>query len=353
MAAPLANRSIMTFLFPEMLWLLALLPAVAYGYFVLLRRRKKLVAQFPNLALVREALGARSWLRRHLPALLLLLGFAAALLATARPAATLRLPYAYDTVILTLDISRSMAADDVKPSRLAATQAAVRSFIAGQPRHTRIGLVAFASTAAVVQAPTNDAETVLAALDQLQLQNSTAIGTAVLVSLGAIFPERQFDLYRNGRGKRALPADRERAASEESAPKPVAPGSYKSAVIVLLSDGSATTGVHPIEAARIAADTGVRIFTVGVGTPNGRVTLPNGAEIRVVPDEDTLKEMAAITKGDYFYAGSAPDLTKIYSQLAQNLSAEKKNQEVSALFAALAALLLISGAAMSALRARI
>lgn len=343
----------MTFLLPEMLWLLALLPAAVLAYVLLLRRRKKLVAHFPNLALVRGAMGPRASMRRHLPPLLFFIGLAAALLAAARPAASLKLPYAYDTVILTLDISRSMAADDVKPTRLAATQAAVRGFIAGQPRHTRIGLVAFASTAAVVQTPTTDADSVLAALDQLQLQNSTAIGTAVLVSLGAIFPERQFDLYRNSRGARALLGERERAAIEESAPKPVAPGSYKSAVIVLLSDGSATTGVHPIEAARIAAETGVRIFTVGVGTPNGRVTLPNGAEIRVVPDEETLKEMAAITKGDYFYAGSAPDLTQIYSRLAQNLSAEKKNQEISALFAAVAALLFLCGAATSAIGARI
>jgi Ca-activated chloride channel family protein len=343
----------MTFLFPEMLFLLILLPAAALAYILLLRRRKKLVAQFSDLGLVRDAIGKRSSLRRHLPALLFFLGLAAALLAAARPAATLRLPYAYDTVILTLDISRSMAADDVKPSRLAATQAAVRSFIAGQPHHTRIGLVAFASTAAVVQAPTNDAETVLAALDQLQLQNSTAIGTAVLVSLGAIFPERQFDLYRNSRGARALLGERDRAANEEATPKPAAPGSYKSAVIVLLSDGSATTGVHPIEAARIAADTGVRIFTVGVGTPNGRVTLPNGAEIRVVPDEDTLKEMATITKGEYFYAGSAPDLTQIYNRLAQNLSAEKKKQEITALFAALSALLLLGAGTASALSVRV
>ena len=340
----------MTFLFPEMLWLLVLLPAIAFAYLALLRRRKKLVAHYPNVALVRSALGRRSALRRHLPPLLFFIGLAAALLAVARPTASLRLPYAYDTVILTLDISRSMAADDVKPNRLAATQEAVRGFIAGQPPHTRIGLVAFASTAAVVQTPTNDSGAVLAALDQLQLQNSTAIGTAVLVSLGAIFPDRQFDLRRGSRG---LLGERERAAAEESPPKTVPPGSYKSAVIVLLSDGSATTGVHPIEASRVAAENGVRIFTVGVGTPYGRVTLPSGAEIRVVPDEDTLKEMAAITKGEYFYAGTAPDLTQIYSRLARNLSAEKKNQEISALFAAAAALLFIGGAAWSALSVKI
>jgi Ca-activated chloride channel family protein len=340
----------MTFLFPELLWLLVILPALAAAYVLLLRRRKKYAVRHPNVALLREALGAGSTVRRHIPPLLFLLGLAASLLAAARPAAKVTLPFRYDTVILALDISRSMAADDVKPTRLAATQEAVRTFIAGQPAHTRIGLVTFASTASLVQPPTDDSEAVLAAVNGLELQNSTAIGTAILVSLEAIFPNLKFNLRTASAQSVLEPA---RSAEEERGFKPVPPGSYKSAVIVLLSDGSATTGLDPIEASHIAADHGVRIFTVGVGTPNGRVTLSGGAEIRVVLDEDTLKDIAAITKGQYFYAGTAPDLTEIYNKLAVNFSAEKKNEEISALFAAIAALLLISAGISSALSTKI
>lgn len=340
----------MTFLLPEMLWLLLILPTVAAAYILLLLRRKKYAVRHPNVALVRQALDPRAAMRRHIPPLLFMLGLAASLLAAARPAAKVTLPFRYDTVILALDISRSMAADDVQPTRLAATQEAVRGFIAGQPRHTRIGLVTFASTASLVQPPTDDSESVLAAVNSLELQNSTAIGTAILVSLEAIFPNLKFNLRSADARSILEPA---RSAEEERGLKPVPAGSYKSAVIVLLSDGSATTGLDPIEASYIAAERGVRIFTVGVGTPNGRVTLSGGAEIRVVLDEDTLKEIASITKGQYFYAGTAPDLTEIYNKLAQNFSAEKKNEEVSALFAAAAALLLISAAVSSSLSTKI
>jgi len=340
----------MTFLLPEMLWLLLILPAAAAAYILLLRRRKKYAVRHPNVALLRQATDARSAMRRHVPPLLFMLGLAASLLAAARPAAKVTLPFRYDTVILALDISRSMAADDVKPTRLAATQDAVRAFIAGQPRHTRMGLVTFASTASLVQPPTDDSEAVLAAVNSLELQNSTAIGTAILVSLEAIFPNLRFNLRSADAQSILEPA---RSVEEGRGFKPVPAGSYKSAVIVLLSDGSATTGLDPIEASYIAAEHGVRIFTVGVGTPNGRVTLSGGAEIRVVLDEDTLKEIASITKGQYFYAGTAPDLTEIYNKLAQNFSAEKKNEEVSALFAAAAALLLVSAAVTSSLSTKI
>jgi Ca-activated chloride channel family protein len=340
----------MTFLFPELLWLLLILPALAAAYVLLLRRRKKYAVRHPNVALLREALTVGTTVRRHIPPLLFLLGLAASLLAAARPAAKVTLPFRYDTVILALDISRSMAADDVKPTRLAATQDAVRTFIAGQPTHTRIGLVTFASTASLVQPPTDDSEAVLAAVNSLELQNSTAIGTAILVSLEAIFPNLKFNLRTTTAQSIMEPTP---SPEEERGFKPVPPGSYKSAVIVLLSDGSATTGLDPIEASHIAADHGVRIFTVGVGTPNGRVTLSGGAEIRVVLDEDTLKEIAAITKGQYFYAGTAPDLTEIYNKLAVNFSAEKKTEEISALFAVIAALLLISAGITSALSTKI
>ena len=160
----------MTFIWPDMLWLLLAVPALVAGYVVLVRRRKKAALRYASLSLVREALGpGQSW-RRHLPPLLFLLALVAMLLAVARPSAVVTLPSHHDTVILAMDVSGSMRATDVLPNRLVAAQAAARAFVAEQPRRTRIGVVAFAGTAAVVQAPTSNREEILAAIDRFQVQ---------------------------------------------------------------------------------------------------------------------------------------------------------------------------------------
>jgi Ca-activated chloride channel family protein len=275
--------------------------------------------------------------------------------AIARPAAVVRLPSQHETVILSMDVSGSMRAKDVEPDRLTAAQAAAKAFVKETPRSTRIGVVAFAGTASLVQAPTHNREDLITAIERFQLQRATAIGSGILVALKAIFPDAEFDLRssnpRGNRGRFGADAAKPPAGSPAAPPAspPATPGSYQSAVIILLSDGQPTTGPDPIEAAHMAAERGVRVFTVGIGTPHGEILVGEGWSMRVRLDEDTLKAIAKLTGGEYFYAGSAPDLKKVYQSLNSRFVMEKKETEVTALFAAAAALAAMISALLSLL----
>jgi Ca-activated chloride channel homolog len=321
----------MTFLWPELLWLLLALPACVALYWWVLKRRKRAALRYASLAMVKEAAGKGLWWRRHLPPAIMLVALGALLAAIARPAAVITLPSSHETVILALDVSGSMRATDVEPSRIEAAQAAARAFVAEQPRSARIGVVAFGGSAALVQPPTSNRNDVLAALDQLQLQHATAIGSAILVSLKALFPQIDFDV----RKKPDL--------------NPVPPGSHAEAAIILLSDGQTTAGPDPLEAARLAAERGVRVFTVGVGTDNGQVLTGEGWSMRVRLDEDSLKAIADLTRGEYFYAASATDLKKVYRSLRSKLVLETKQVEVTAFFSALGAATVLLSATLSLL----
>ena len=311
----------MTFLWPTSLWLLCLLPVMVALYVHILRRRKKFALSYSNLALVKSALGASASWRRHVPPAIFLASFAFMLLALARPAAVMTLPSQHETVILAMDVSGSMRADDVKPTRLAAAQAAARAFLKDTLKTTRVGLVAFAGSAALVQAPTHNRDDIQAAIEALQLQNATAVGSGILVSLKAIFPDQDFEIrsfggLRAGGGSAAAGGSRALGAPKSEV-RPVPPGSYKSAVVILLTDGQILTG--------------------------------EGWSIRVRLDEDALKVIADMTRGEYFFAGNAPDLKKIYEGLNSKLVMEKKETEVTAVFTAVAAMLALLAAAMSLL----
>jgi Ca-activated chloride channel family protein len=334
----------MTFLWPEMLLLLLVVPLLIGGYLWLLGRRRKSALRYASLSMVKDAIGAGPSWRRHLPPALFLLALTLMIVAIARPAAVVTLPSQHGTVILAMDVSGSMRAADVEPSRLEAAQAAARTFVQEQPRTTRIGVVSFAGTAAVVQSPTQSREDILQAIDRFQLQRGTAIGSGIIMSLATIFPDAGLDIgeLMYGReyprpSRRNAPLKQDKAEKKDF--KPVPPGSYTSAVIVLLSDGQTTTGPDPIEAARMAADRGVRIFTVGIGTVNGATIGFGGWSMRVSLDEEALKEVAKMTRGEYFYAGNAPDLKKVYQSLNSRFVMEKKEAEITALFAAAAAVL--------------
>ena len=333
----------MTFLWPEFLWLLLALPLLVAVYVLILRRKRKAALRYASLSMVKDAVGAGQRLRRHVPPLLFLLSLALMITAIARPAAVVRLPSQHETVILSMDVSGSMRAKDVEPDRLSAAQAAAKAFVNETPRTTRIGIVAFAGTASVVQAPTQNRQDLISAIDRFQLQRATAIGSGILVALKAIFPDAEFDLRgtnpRGARSKTPAKADQPSAA----------PGAYQSAAIILLSDGQPTTGPDPLEAARMAAERGVRVFTVGIGTPNGEILVGEGWSMRVRLDEETLKGIAKITGAQYFYAGSAPDLKKVYQSLNSRFVMEKKETEITALFAAAAALFALISALLSLL----
>jgi len=341
----------MTFQWPEMFWLLLLVPAVIAGYLWLLRRKKLAALRYASLALMAEAASAGRRLRRHVPPILFLIAIALLIVAIARPAAVLTLPTQHELVILAMDVSGSMRATDVKPSRIAAAQEAARAFVARQPRSTRIGVVSFAATASVVQSPTHSREDILAAIDRFQLQRGTAVGSGILVSLKLIFPDAEFDLRSSNPRRQPVKGQSLDGPRDDDKPTAaaVAPGSYTSAAIVLLTDGQTTTGPDPVESARLAADRGVRVYTVGIGTPGGETIGYEGWSMRVRLDEETLKSIADLTHGDYFFAGSGPDLQKIYTDLNTRLFYEHREMEVTALFAGAAAAIAILSALLSML----
>jgi Ca-activated chloride channel family protein len=334
----------MTFIWPTMLWGLLALPLLVGAYFWLLRRRKKSALRYASLGLVKEALGRRGAWRRHVPPALLLAAVASLLLAVARPAAIVSLPLQEQTIVLAMDVSGSMRAADVLPNRLVAAQEAAKSFVSDLPRSVRVAVVSFAGTAAVVQPPTLSRDDVIAAIDRFQLQRGTAIGSGIVLSLATIFPEAGIDLSQITGEREMPPAPGDKPRQEF---KPVAPASYTSAAIILLTDGQRTTGPDPVEAAKMAADRGIRVYTVGVGTKEGEIIGFEGWSMRVRLDEETLKTIANITRGDYFYAGTAADLKKVYQGLSTRLIVEKKETEIGALFAALGTLLVVLAAGLS------
>jgi len=334
----------MTFLWPSMLWALLALPAIVLLYVFLITRRKKTTLRYANLGLVREALGKSVAWRRHLPPVLLFVAIAALLIAAGRPAAVITLPSAQETIVLAMDVSGSMRASDVLPDRMTAAKEAAKAFVAELPRSVRIAVVQFAGTAAVVQAPTLSRDDVVAAIERFQLQRGTAIGSGIVLSLATLFPDAGIDLSQIT-GQREMPP----APGDKPKPvfTPVQPGSYGSAAIILLTDGQRTTGPDPVEAAKMAADRGVRVYTVGVGTKEGETIGFEGWSMRVRLDEDTLKSIATLTHADYFYAGTADDLKKVYQGLSTRLIVEKKETEITALFAAVGALLVVIAASLS------
>ncbi len=338
-----------TFLWPELLWLLLALPLLVLTYGWLLRRRRQLAVRYASLSLVKEAMGHRMW-RRHVPPVLLLLAIAAMLLASARPVATLTLPNLQQTIILAMDVSGSMRATDVEPNRLIASQNAAKAFLVELPRQVKVGIVAFAGTAQVVQPPTLSREDLNAAIDRFQMQRATAIGSAIVVSLAEIFPDAGIDVAEltygpgNTRG-RAIDSQR----TEKPAHTPVPPGSFDSAAIILLTDGQRTTGVDTMQAAQMAAERGVKIYTVGVGTVEGETIGFEGWSMRVRLDEETLKEVATRTHGEYFYAGTADNLRQVYESLGTRLTVTRKETEVSGLLALVGALLALAAAGLSLL----
>jgi len=335
------------FLWPAALWLLAVLPLLVVLYVWLLRRKRKAAVRYANLGMIKEAMGAGPRWRRHVPPALLFLAIAALVLAMARPTATVTLPTQKQTIIMALDSSGSMRAKDVEPSRLVAMQNAAKQFVADASPKTRIGIVTFAATATLVQPPTDDREAVIAAIDRIQLQRATATGSGLIVSLATIFPDAGFDVSTALFGREQLrnaPVGDERRKDPKKDFRPVEPGSYNNAVVILLSDGQRTTGPDPIEVAKMAADRGVRVYTVGFGTAAGEIIGFEGWSFRVRLDEETLKTVALMTRGEYFYAGTAADLKKVYQTLNSRLSLEKKETEVTAIYSGVAALLaLVSG----------
>jgi Ca-activated chloride channel family protein len=330
----------MSFQWPELLWLMLLIPLLIAAYLWFLSRKKRSAVRYASLGLMKQAMQGRAW-RRHVPPALLLLALAVMIAAIGRPTAVITLPSQHETVILAMDVSGSMRASDVEPNRLVAAQNAAKAFVTAQPESVRVGVVAFAGTATVAQAPTRSKEDVIAAIDRFQLQRATAIGSAIIVSLATLFPGDGYEVAAYSY------IDPKKAQKGLPGVKPVPPGSYQSAVIILLTDGQRTTGPDSVLAARLAAERGVRIYTVGVGTPAGATIGFEGWSMHVRLDEETLRSIADLTRGEYFYAGNAVELKRIYETMRSRMVMETKKTEVTAIFAAVAALLVVLAAGLS------
>jgi Ca-activated chloride channel family protein len=341
-----------SFLWPEALWTLLALPLLVAAYVWVLMRKRKAAVRYANLGLVKEAMGAGARWRRHVPPALFFLAIAALLFAMARPTATVTLPTQKQTIIMALDASGSMRAKDVEPSRLVAMQNAAKQFVMDAAPKTKIGIVTFAATATLVAPPSDDREAAIQAIDRIQLQRATATGSGLIVALATIFPEAGFDVSTALFGRdapRNAPIGGAGKGDPKKDMKPVEPGSYNNAVIILLTDGQRTTGPDPIEIAKMAADRGVRVYTVGFGTTNGEIIGFEGWSFRVRLDEETLKTVALMTRGEYFYAGTANDLKKVYQTLNSRLSLEKKETEITALLSGAGALLAMLAGLLSLL----
>jgi Ca-activated chloride channel family protein len=344
----------MTFLWINMLWGLLAAPVLVAAHIYFLRKRRKSALGVTDVALIRQAQGGRNRIRRHIPPALMLVSLCLLVVATARPSAVVTLASQGGTIIMAMDVSGSMRAPDVAPDRITAAQAAAKSFVDHRAKPIRIGIVAFSGDAFLVQPPTTDTAALDSAIEGLRPQFATAIGSAVVTSLETIFPQAPVSAMVPGFGgdqftSGASLTDMSHPAPKPAMPPPVQPGSYRSAAIVLMTDGRNTNGPDPVEAARVASNLGVRIFTIGFGTANGQMLSFYGRSIRAMLDEPTLKAMATVTKGQYFHATSAAELTKIYQLLTTRLQKESEETEISAFFVAGAVVFFLASTLLSLL----
>jgi Ca-activated chloride channel family protein len=346
-----------SFLSPEYLWFLLVVPSAVLAYVLLLRRYKRNAVRYGNFGMLKQAIGTSGRIRRRIPPALFLLALTLMILGIARPSAVLTLASHRSTVMLALDVSGSMRATDIKPSRIEAMEQAAKAFVSQQPKDVNIGIVAFAGSAFLVQPATTDHTSVVAAIDHLKVQRRTAVGSGILTALAALFPDEDFNLGPNMGGGNAdsevwgdqRGGGRPLGEQAKAKPEPVAPGSDQSAVIIVLTDGATNAGADPVEAARQSANHGVRVFTVGFGTSEGGIVEFGGWAMRAQLDEDALKAIADITRAQYYRASSAQDLQAVYKILSKSLVQETKKTEITSDFCAVAALIALVSAGLSLL----
>ena len=334
----------MTFLWPQYLWALFALPLMVGLYLWLMKRRIRTVLRMSHVGVARQAQSPR-W-RQPLPPALIIVALGLLLLALARPIGWITLPGSKSTILLAIDVSLSMRVNDVQPTRMVAAKEAAKSFLQDLPRGIDVGLITFAGTAVVAQQATRDRPSLLQAIDAIQMQRGTAIGSAIVVCLAELFPDHGIDLAEMVFGPQRKPL------GSKTAPKthtPVSPGSYQAAAIILLSDGRRTTGVDTLQAAQMAADRGVRVHVVGLGTPDGHLAMGEGMAYYLQLDEPTLRQVAHMTGGDYHQAATADALRNVYQQIGSTIQTQNRETELTALLALLAAGLVVAGATLSLL----
>lgn len=338
----------MEFLWPSNLALLAVPAALLVVYLIAQRRRRRYALRYSSVQMIRQAIGRGPGIRRHIPAALFLLGFVVLVVALARPSSLVKVPGLEGTVILAIDVSGSMLADDVKPNRMEGAKQAAKVFIERQRQaknNVRVGIVSFSDNAQIVMGPSLDRTALIEAVDRLRPQKSTAIGRAIIVSLDAIF---------EGTDKGPTDPDADGISSAPGRtprPEPTRPppGQYNAASIVLLTDGENNQSPPPLSVIDEAVNRGIRVYTVGVGTPEGAIVTNEGRQARSELDEATLKKIAEMSDAKYYNAQTESDLNQIYDHLATELVLRDERVEVTVLFAAAAAALLLLAGCFSLL----
>ena len=331
----------MSFIWPGNLLLVLAVPALIAAYVWAQRRRQKYALRYASLSLVREALGNGPGRKRHIPAALLLVALFFMAIGIARPETTVIVPVQEGTVILAIDVSGSMLAEDLKPNRMEAAKDAAKAFVARQGDDVKLGVVAFSGDAQIVQAPTNDKDLVVAAINRLRPQRATAIGRGMLASLDAIFEDSE-ETPPSVIALRRLSGD-----PTGPTPPPVPKGADRTATIVLLSDGQNNQFPDPKQVIEDAVNRGIRIFTVGVGSADGTVVRIQGRSVRTRLDEATLKQIADDTGGQYFNASNEKDLKAVYENLTTQLVFRQQKTEITAILTLIAAVLSMTAAALS------
>jgi Ca-activated chloride channel family protein len=321
----------MIFAWPWALLVLLAVPLVVLWYRKLQRERAARRTRLATLGLVPARAEAVAW-RRRLPPVLLLLALVVLVAGLARPEATVPQPRREGTVILAFDVSASMAAKDLEPDRIDAAKAAARTFVQKQPSTVRVGVVAFSSSGLVTQEPTTDKATVVAAIDRLTPQGGTALASGLQTALSAIV----------GR-----PVLVDTGPVNPLEPKGPDLGYHGSAAVILLSDGENTTGTDPLDVADIASGAGVKVYPIGLGKPEGTVLMLDGFQIATRLDEPLLREIATRTDGTYFAAADEQSLASVYDSIALEWTVSDEHVELTAIFAAVGALLLLTGVGLS------
>jgi Ca-activated chloride channel family protein len=338
----------MTFIWPTALLLLVVVAGLAVLYVLAQRRRNRYALRYANLSLVREAIGKGPGWRRHVPPVLFIIALAFMAVAVARPQAVVAVPSQEGTVILAIDVSGSMLAEDMKPNRMEAAKAAARAFVEKQSESVKIGVVSFSGDASIVQSPTSDKTLVIAAINRLRAQRATAIGRAILVSLDAI--------AENQGSEEDLPSSILQQGQPGATARPTATplpaylqGQHSSASIILMSDGQNNQFPPPLDVIDQAVSRGVRVYTIGVGSATGAIVRLQGRAVRTALDETTLKKIAEVTDAQYFNANTEADLRAVYENLTTQLVVRNEKTELTAYATLAAAILAVFAGAFSLL----
>lgn len=318
----------MTFQWPLMLLSLAIIPLLVLAYVLLQRRRQTYTLRFTNMALLSKVAGKRPGFKRHLPPLFILLSLAVLLVSLARPTAVIATPKDQSNIVIVMDVSGSMAANDLQPNRLSAAKQAAQDFVNTLPANAKVGLISFNTAARVDASLTTDHNAVKQSIRNLNYGGGTAIGEGLEAAL------KQIALQSD---QTANPGKTPTANTNPPVP----------AVVVLLSDGKSNAGISPAQVTAEAKGQNIKVFTVGIGDRSAAPMLNGRYNPDAGLDEKTLQDMASQTGGEYFYAAETTQLRDIYNSLSSQLSWVNEETEITALFTALGTVLLLVAAGMS------